>query len=291
MSNYLSAVFSSLSTSHSIIRFMNSLLSLPMYDLPELFWATDAWFDGLCKAWKRQGLEARPVLNRCLDNYDLWLSPNLLCSQTCGYPLQHRLKGKVRLLGTPAYRAPGCSGFYYRSAIMVAATASFEHIADLKGCVCAFNSTDSQSGYNALRDVIAPYAEYGTFFTGLKEMGAHADSLMAVGQGEAQVCAVDCVSLALYARYRPGLTEGLRILGYTEAAPCLPYITAKNIDEPTLRCLQQGILTTFQDPDLASVRTALLLDGFYQTEIEDYQIILDMEYRAAQQGYAVLGRW
>ncbi len=268
---------------------MKGLVSFPMYDLPELRWATDAWFEGLCKAWKQQGLEIVPVLNRSLNSYDLWLNPDLLCSQTCGYPLQHRLKNKVHLLGTPSYQAPGCRQFYYSSAIMVAATACFQHIADLKDSVCAYNSTDSQSGYNALKAIVAPYAEQGTFFAGLKETGAHAGSLLAVNQGQAQVCAVDCVSLALYARYRSELTEGLRVLSYTEAAPCLPYITVKNIDAHTVKHLRQGILAAFQDPDLVSARTVLLLDRFYQTEINDYQIILDMEYRAAQQGYAMLG--
>ena len=94
--------------------------------------------------------------------------------------------------------------------------------------------------------------------------------------------------MALYQRYRPALTQGLRVLAYTQATPGLPYITAVNADMPTLMSLRQGIVAAFQDPELESVRTALLLDRFYQTTVDDYQVILDMESRAAQQGYSTL---
>ena len=87
--------------------------SLPMYDLPEIRWATDA-------LWAALGgrLGANPELERAEDHTALWREPDLLFSQTCGYPLTHRYRGRLQLVATPQYRAPGCDGANYRSLIM-----------------------------------------------------------------------------------------------------------------------------------------------------------------------------
>jgi ABC-type phosphate/phosphonate transport system substrate-binding protein len=131
-----------------------------------------------------------------------WLSPELLFSQTCGYPFRNAIKGRVQILATPCYTAAGCEGPNYRSLVLVRADAREQSLAELKGATVAFNSTDSQSGYNALRFLVAPLAKGGRFFGKTMETGGHALSLAAVAAGEADVAAVDCVSYALFQRYR-----------------------------------------------------------------------------------------
>jgi hypothetical protein len=97
-----------------------SIASLPMYDLPALRQATDDWWSGLARALTAAGLEGVPKrLTREANSEELWCRPDLLISQTCGYPLTHALAGQVRLVATPAYHVEGCDGALYRSVFLV----------------------------------------------------------------------------------------------------------------------------------------------------------------------------
>jgi len=92
------------------------LASLPMYDLPETEDATRILWRGLAEHLRSAGIQDVPgTLTRQLDVPEHWLSPDLLFSQTCGYPFTHILKGRVRLIATPCYNAPGCEGPEYCS--------------------------------------------------------------------------------------------------------------------------------------------------------------------------------
>ena len=42
------------------------------------------------------------------DFWQIWQDPDLLFSQTCGYPFRARLHKQVQLIGTPDYGLPGC---------------------------------------------------------------------------------------------------------------------------------------------------------------------------------------
>ena len=100
------------------------LASLPMYDLPEAEEATRTLWHGLAEHLRSTGIPDVPdTLTRQPDVPAHWLSPDLLLSQTCGYPLTHALKGRVRLVATPCYDAPGCQGAEYCSIVVVPASA------------------------------------------------------------------------------------------------------------------------------------------------------------------------
>ncbi len=86
------------------------LASLPMYDLPEVTAATDAWWSGVASALQRAGVDAVPEALTRDPDVDVWNSRELLLSQTCGYTLTHALAGVIELVATPVYSAGGCSG-------------------------------------------------------------------------------------------------------------------------------------------------------------------------------------
>ena len=99
---------------------------------------------------------ARPAARLCRR---FGWSPASILSQTCGYPYATRLRGRVRLVATPVYRAEGCDGARYRSVLLVRADDRAENLADLRGRRVALNADDSQSGHNALRAAVAPLAQ------------------------------------------------------------------------------------------------------------------------------------
>jgi ABC-type phosphate/phosphonate transport system substrate-binding protein len=260
--------------------------SLPMYDLPELRAATDAWWQGLARAFRREGITDMPdALDRRAAYHEVWLMPDLLFSQTCGYPLTHALAGRVELVATPCYGIEGCEGPNYCSFVVVAADSAASAIEDLRGLRGAVNGLDSQSGYNALRSLVAGAASAGRFFGSVTMTGGHRASLAQVASGQADVAAVDCVTHGLLARHRPQALEGTRVLCRTAAAPALPYITRAGVDADLLRRLRAGLDRAFADPDLAEARGTLLLEGATVLPLVAYDRIDELEHAAIAAGY------
>ena len=263
--------------------------SLPMYDLPELRAATDAWWSGMAVALRRAGIDVVPdQLTRADNPATVWRDPNLLLSQTCGYPLVHDMAGILQPVATPIYDAPGCDGPNYSSAIVVSAEQSANDISALRGAVCAINRPDSQSGYNCLRAVLSSLAEGKPFFARVIETGSHAHSLEMISRGDADVCAIDCVTHTLLSRHRPQALANTRILGYTAHAPGLPYVTRAVASVDVVQRIREGVMTAFADPALAGAREALLLVGAEVLDAESYADILAMEAAAQAQGYREL---
>lgn len=266
------------------------IVGLPMYALPELNPATHAWGQGLLRHFAQAGIADLPAgLTEPSQLETHWLAPDLLFTQTCGYPLTHVLAGKVQLLATPCYGAEGCDGATYRSFVIVREDSGIETLEDLRGKTVAYNGTDSQSGYNTLRHLVAPLAESGRFFGGGQETGAHRRSLAAVRRGEADVAAIDCVSLALIGHVAPEEVKGIRRLCPTAPAPNLPYITGLSTAPATVCRLRDGLQAALDDPALRAAREALLITDITVLQLTTYAAILAMEEEAVASGYPRLG--
>jgi ABC-type phosphate/phosphonate transport system substrate-binding protein len=264
-----------------------AIANFAMYDLPEVAAATDALWAGMARALTREGLDGVPgALTRGVDLDRLWRGPELLFSQTCGYPLTHAYKDALRLVATPVYDAAGCQGPDYVSLIVVREADPVRGLADLRGRTAAVNHATSQSGYSALRASVAELAHQGRFFGRVVESGSHGASLALVAAGEADVCATDCVTHALLARHRPEALRDLRVLARSPAAPGLPYVTRAAAGDELVARLRAALFAALEDPDLATARAALLLAGAEVLPISAYQPILEMEARAEALGYA-----
>lgn len=261
--------------------------SLPMYDLPEVRDATDAWWEGLARHFRATGVEAVPDRLERPPGPD-WTDPELLFSQTCGYPLTHGLEGRVRLVCTPAYAAPGCDGARYSSLLVVAAAAEARELADLRGGICAINARNSHSGCNVLRRMVAPLAGGSAFFTRVIKTGGHAASLAAVANGEAHLCAVDAVTHALLARHVPARLAGTRVLCCSPSAPGLPCIAGPGVSLDGVKRLRHGVRSALADPELEPVRAELLIADAEVMPIEAYGTIPAMEREAVAMGYPEL---
>jgi ABC-type phosphate/phosphonate transport system substrate-binding protein len=236
-----------------------------MYDLPEVRAATETFWQATAA---RLGISV--PLDRPDDWMEAWRRPDLLFSQTCGYPLTHEFAGKLRLVATPHYAAPGCDGPRYCSLLMAREK---RPLPAFRGAVAAFNSRDSMSGMLALKAMFAPFAQEGAFFSRAVETGGHLVSLASLQEGKADVAAIDCVTVAYVRRYRPQALAGLVEVGRSPPVPGLPYVTAGgNIDR-----LRHALIEVFADDSLAETRQALLLDGLSILSEADYAVIPRME--------------
>lgn len=264
-------------------------VSLPMYDLPELVDAHEQFWVGLCAYLVEDGFNDLPVrLAWPADLNAAWLDPGLLLSQTCGYPLRRQLAGRVRLVGVPCYNAPGCSGFLYSSSLIVAADSPYHDLADLAGKVAAYNEIGSQSGYSALRHSVAPLAQHGHFFGSLIESGRHERSIDFVREGQADIAAIDGITLALLQRYQPQRLAGIRVIGQTTHVAGLPFITALSRPISEVKRLQRALHHAFTDPALGDVRATLLLAECAFPDLSAYDDIDRLERAAIELGYPVL---
>jgi ABC-type phosphate/phosphonate transport system substrate-binding protein len=265
------------------------LASLPMYDFPELAAETDALWDAIAAALRARGVAAPDRRDR--PGGDLaahWTHPALLVSQSCGWPLTTTLQGRVRVLATPVYDAEGCAGPTYRSALLARVGDPARGLPDMRGRRAAINGTDSLSGCHALRAAAAPLAREGRFFGAVIETGAHRLSARAVAAGEADLCAVDCVSWRLIRRVEPGLAAALRVIGWTDPAPALPFVTAAAAPEALAAALTAALAEAFAGPAAASARAALGIAGAVPASAQDYAAVRAMGAAADAAGFPAL---
>ncbi|MDR3429365.1 MULTISPECIES: phosphate/phosphite/phosphonate ABC transporter substrate-binding protein [Silvimonas] len=264
------------------------IAALPMYSTP----ANDALprlWHGLAGHLRAHGVAGVPdALTHPINLHSHWRDPDLLLSQTCGYPLMTSLAGKVQLVGVFCYDAPGCEGAYYRSLLIVRADDTGHTLADFRGRIAAYNALESQSGYNSLRALIAPLAEDGRFFAQAIASGSHAASIELVRAGQADIAAIDCVSLALRREADPAALHGIRILGQTAAAPGLPLITSASTPAHQLQLLRQGLAAAIADPHMAAAWAAFGITGFEVLPLAAYAVILQMQQQAFDAGYSQL---
>lgn len=266
-----------------------ALASLPMYDLPELRWATDALWTVVRAHLRRRGLRPLPRhLVRGVSVRGQWSTPGLLLSQCCGYDLVYGFAGALQALATPCYSAPGCEGGHYRSVVLVRSDSPATTLTELRGARCVVNGFGSHSGTNALRALVAPLSRGARFFGEVRVSGGHLASLAMLAENAADVAALDCVLHALLARHRPAALAGTRVLCWTEAAPAPPFVTTAEADGTTCAKLRAGLLAALADPRAQTPCEMLLLTGATVLPPSAYARILDFEAAALSRRYVEL---
>lgn len=230
---------------------------LGMYDLPALREHTDIYWQAI-----RDALGDGPdTLTRAGGYWDIWQSPDLLLSQTCGYPYRAKLHGRVTLVATPDYGLPGCPPGHYNSVIIAHADDPRTMLAQFHQQRFAFNEPVSQSGWAApMTAMQALSVSPGA----LVRTGAHHASAKSVADGTADFAAIDAVTWKLLREHDDMNT--LREITRTTPTPGLPYITAKHRDPGPLRiAIRQAIV------DLPErTKAALHLHGLTEIPPEHY---------------------
>ncbi|WP_429491083.1 phosphate/phosphite/phosphonate ABC transporter substrate-binding protein [Pseudomonas sp. S30_BP2TU TE3576] len=217
---------------------------------------------------------------------DLWLSPHLLLTQTCGYPLMTALRGKVRVLGRPRYELSDSSGGNHCSLILGRIDDARRTLADFRGSRGVINSHDSNSGMNLLRHRLAPLQREGQFFVQVGISGSHRESLRWLREGLADLAAIDSVTFACLARYAEEEVAGLRVIARSALSPTLPYITAATVSDQQAEALLQAMNQALCElPDVAEI---LGLPEVLPASESDYQVVLDYQREAEMLGYGDL---
>ena len=124
--------------------------SLGMYDRAETAAANDRLWAGIRDGLRARGIAAPETLTRGEGAYwPAWQAPDLVLSQTCGFPYRALLHGRVDLVGTPDFGNEGCPPGYYRSILIARADDPRRAFAEFDEARIAFNDGMSQSGWAA----------------------------------------------------------------------------------------------------------------------------------------------
>ncbi len=189
-----------------------------------------------------------------LDFQTLWKHPSLLLAQTCWGPIEQGLAPHVIVVGQPSYDAfEGGQGETYSSAILMRCAAdagggkeSLDAPEDgrpslsldaIRGGRFAYNGPDSMSGVVALTRDLEAAGESLAVFSERLQTGSHRASLIAVAEGRADVCAVDCRSWDQALRCEPA-ARSLRVVGWTARRKGLPLITSVRTPPDTVARLR-----------------------------------------------------
>lgn len=212
-----------------------------------------------------------------------WRHPDLLLSQTCGFPLMTQLPD-VQTVGCFHYTAPGCDGIHYRSFLVARLTDTQQTLADFKGKRVASNARDSQSGYNVLLNMVASLHHDTPFFERVVISGSHRQSLIEITRGAADIAAIDCITWALLQRHEPALIDGLTVIGESPPAPGLPLITAKTTTQETLSRIRAALNDLVSATKYRQICDDMFIGGFSEVTRQPYTVLLDWRDEAARKG-------
>ena len=220
---------------------------------------------------------------QALDLKQLWLSPQLLLAQTCGYPLMKTLRGQVQVVGRPVYQLPHSSGGHHCSLIVARADDPRQRLEDFRGSHGLLNSEDSNSGMNLFRHSLAPLHLDGQFFAQVSLTGGHRNSLAAIKAGKGDLAAIDSVTFDYLARDGSEEVAGIRVIGRTSPGPCLPYIARIGADAAAIREAMNQALR-----DLPQVGEVLAITEVLPASEADYEVLLQYEQAAKELGVTAL---
>jgi ABC-type phosphate/phosphonate transport system substrate-binding protein len=265
------------------------IAALPMYDFAHLRAAHDTLWKAIAERLAAHGVTDVPrQLSRDLEHRDVWRHPSLLFGQACEYPLAKSYAARLKLVATPRYSALGCEESFYRSAIVVRAQDPVETLAELRDRRCAVNELDSNSGMNLLRAAVAPFARGGQFFRSVQLSGSHRHSVEMVAADQADVAAIDCVSLAHIQRIHRATAARVRVLCFSPRSPSLPFVTARAASESTIGALRSSLASIFADDALLPVRELLLLTGVDLAPDATLGRVRELERKAVRLQYRTL---
>ena len=199
------------------------IAALGMYDRVEVQPSNDRLWALIRDGLRTAGLAAPDALTRGVGAFwPAWGAPDLVLSQTCGFPYRAKLHGKVALIGTPDFGVQGCATGYYRSVFVAAKRDGRHDVMQFDGAGLAFNEDLSQSGWAAPQNFAQAH---GLKLRPTLRTGGHLLSARAVAEGRAEIAALDAITWQMIQRHEPFAAQ-LQEVGVTDPTPGLPYISA-----------------------------------------------------------------
>jgi ABC-type phosphate/phosphonate transport system substrate-binding protein len=240
------------------------IAALGMYDFGAAQAANDRLWALIRDHLRAKGHAAPDALTRGEGAFwHAWQSPDLILSQTCGYPFRDRLHDQVTYVGTPDYGVEGCPPGHYCSVFVARKDDPRQTLAAFDMATFAYNEALSQSGWAAPQ---THAAGIGVRLPPGLQTGGHRHSAKAVAEGRADLAALDAVTWALLQDQTPDLAAALKVVARTTPTPGLPLITAQGTDPEPLFAATAAAIVALSPAD----RATLHLHGLVRIPIAAY---------------------
>jgi ABC-type phosphate/phosphonate transport system substrate-binding protein len=268
---------------------MSASASLPMYNLPEMRPVNLRLWEALRELLAEAGLRDLPRgLSFERPPMPERIGPEVLFSQTCGYPLETIFQGQAIRLGTPCYDTPGCHGPTHCGFFVVPTGSQARTLSDLAGGVFLINHRHSNSGMNLPRRALAEIAGGRPLFARAIETGSQPGNLDRIARGEGDATAVDCVTYAFWCRHRPEMAPKVRVLARTPPSPAIPFVASIATPAATVAILRAALRSVAHEERYRVIREGLMLADIVDVPEARYRALLDYEREAAALGYPAL---
>jgi len=216
---------------------------------------------------------------------DLWQRDDIGCAFICGYPWS-TWSGERRPLPLAVPRPSNSLSERrprYWSDVVVRADSRFASLADLLGARMAYTSVDSQSGYQALRTMLADRASGRTLFAAMVgPLVTPRRVVDAVLAGDADAGPLDSYCHDLLRRHETAVAARLRVVASTPLTPMPLLATAAATPADVRARLTAALLAVPVDAD------ALQIDGFATVDPEAYAVLAQRAAQADRAGYTRL---
>lgn len=219
---------------------------------------------------------------------DLWRRPDVGCVQMCGYPIALGIADVVPL-AAPIPAAAWANGqAVYRSDLIVREDAPYQDLPDTFDGTLGWTVDHSHSGFNALRHHLLAFRSgdrprvYRRAVGNLVTARRILDSVLA---GDIDIGPLDAYWHMLIAKYRPELTDGIRVLDSTATAPMPAFVTSPSLPLEDVEQLRAAFAAAHKQPWFAPFRQSLLIDGFAPMALRDYDVTLQWQQAALAAGY------
>ena len=220
---------------------------------------------------------------------DLWSRPDLGCAFMCGYPFASAVS-RPTLLAAPVPSPPGYAGrAIYWTDLVVAANSAFKELPDTFGKRIAWTTEDSQSGWQAPRRLLAPFARRlgaPLFTEAIGPLVTPRNVARAVAEGRADVGPLDSYAHDLLRKHDPTLAARLRVIAHTPATAIPPLVGATGMNPADAARVRDALFAVGAESGLASTRETLLLREFAAVTPEAYDALVADAQRTDALGYA-----
>jgi ABC-type phosphate/phosphonate transport system substrate-binding protein len=223
----------------------------------------------------------------------LWRRPDLGCALMCGYPwATWRTPRGPRpvILAAPVPHEPGGRAVY-RTSIVVRTDSAIASLDDLRGRRFAYTTPQSQSGYQAVRallaDRVAPHAGH-YFESTVGPLVSPRRVVHAVVTGEADAGPLDSYWLELLRKHEPDTAVRLREIASTDWTPMPMFVAGGRVEPDVREPLARALVAAGSAHELTDVRATLALSGFVRPDPRSYAVLAERARAADALGYPAL---
>ena len=195
----------------------------------------------------------------------------LYLGQICGIDFANSRSDDYRYLATFSLSDQMVPSGYYRSVLVTPAKDGLSSLDDFRAeqHLVAVNELGSFSGSVTFSRKI-----FGTgknIFPHYQITGSHAASLAQIARSDAMLASIDCISFHMALRENPDLEHKIKVLGYTEPFPGLPFVTSALMPEEICSEMTTRLLQFISEKRAKLWADRLGVTGIIKLSADTYQ--------------------